>query len=569
MEAEKAYARIESMKRIKMGIGIKLSIYLIGSMIVIFAALTFLTIAMHRQHLEQFVIDSALRISDTIKNSTHHDMLHSSPDEENAKHINRIINTIGSQKGIERIRIFNKEGRILYSTDQSEIQKLVDKRAESCYICHASDKPLTKLDKDQRWRIFRAADGHRILGLINPIENEESCISNNCHQHERDAALLGVLDVNMSLREADALIAGDLMTYLAAYLVTMLTIALASGGFVMVMIHKPVKRLIEGTRRVALGELTYKLEAGHSDEIGELADSFNRMTSDLKEARDEITNWARTLEKRVAEKTEELKRTQDNIIRIEKMASLGKLSAIVAHEINNPLMGVLTYSKLLQKRINKRLEDIPEGQEHDFDDCLKYASIIESETARAGDIVKNLLLFSKQTTIQLEPNNLNSLIERSIMLVNHQMELSSIECSTEFSKELPPVKCDGGQIQQVVVALLVNSVEAIGEGGKITVASEYDRQRGLARIIVSDTGVGMDDDTKKHLFEPFFSTKKGRNGTGLGLAVVYGIVERHQGKVRVESEPGKGATFVVELQIDPPIPVEDLSLPQGTRPERI
>jgi two-component system NtrC family sensor kinase len=557
------------MKKRKFGIGIKLTVYLIAGMIVIFAALTFLTIAMHRQHLEQFVIDSALRISDTIKNSTHHDMLHSSPDEEKAKNISRIINTIGTQKGIERIRIFSKDGRILYSTDRTEIDKLVDKKAEACYVCHASDKPLTKLDKDQRWRIFRAADGHRILGLINPIENEASCSSDNCHQAVSDAPLLGVLDVNMSLREADALITGDLMTNLTAYLATMVTIALVSSGFVMVMVHKPVKKLIEGTRKVAMGELNYKLEVGHSDEIGELAESFNRMTSDLKEARDEITNWARTLEKRVAEKTEELKRAQENIIHVEKMASLGKLSAIVAHEINNPLMGVLTYAKLLQKRIKKRIEDIPEGQEHDFDDCLKYASIIESETTRAGEIVKNLLLFSKQTTIRLEPNNLNELIERSIMLVNHQMELSSIECITELSRDIPPVRCDAGQIQQVIVALLVNSVEAIGESGSVTIVSEYDRQRQLARIRISDTGVGMDEETKKHIFEPFFTTKKDQAGTGLGLAVVYGILERHHGKVRVESEPGKGATFVIELQMDPPQPVEDLSLLQGTRPERI
>ncbi len=557
------------MKRTNVGLGIKLILYLVGSMVVIFGALLFLTSAIHRQHLEDYVIDSALRISDTIKNSTHHDMLHSSPDEENAQHINRIINTIGTQKGIERIRIFSKEGRILYSTDAAEVSTLVDKKAESCYVCHESDEPLTKLDKDQRWRVFRSAEGHRVLGLINPIENEESCSSDNCHRHSRDASLLGVLDVNMSLRETDALIADDLMTYLLAYLTTMVVVALVCGAFIVTMVHNPVKKLIEGTRKVAQGELGQRLEVQHTDEIGELAESFNRMTADLKDARDEITNWARTLEKRVTEKTEELRLAQENIIRIEKMASLGKLSAIVAHEINNPLMGVLTYAKLLQKRIQKRIENMPGGEEHDYDDCLKYTAIIESETSRAGEIVKNLLLFSKQTTIQLQPNDINDLIERSIMLVYHQMELNSIECVTDFDKELPPVKCDSGQVQQVVVALLVNAIEAIGESGTITVTSDYDNARKLARLKISDTGVGMEEETRKHIFEPFFSTKREGTGTGLGLAVVYGIIERHHGKVRVESVPGEGTTFIIELHIDPPQPVEEINLPRSYHPERI
>ena len=557
------------MRKPKIKLGFKLVLYLSGSMVVIFGALTLLTSAMHRQHLEDYVIDSALRISDTIKNSTHHDMLHSSPDEENAQHINRIINSIGSQKGIERIRIFSKEGRILYSTDAAEVSTLVDKKAESCFICHKSDEPLTKLDKDQRWRIFRSADGHRVLGLINPIENEESCISDNCHSHSRNAPLLGVLDVNMSLRETDALIADDLMTYLLAYLITMVVVALACGAFIVVMVHNPVKKLIEGTRKVAQGELSHKLEVRHSDEIGELANSFNRMTADLKDARDEITNWAKTLEKRVTEKTEELRRAQENIIRIEKMASLGKLSAIVAHEINNPLMGVLTYTKLLRKRIFKRIEDVPEGQEHDFEDCLKYTAIIESETSRAGEIVKNLLLFSKQATIQLQPNDFNDLIERSIMLVKHQMELNSIECVTVLNADLPPVKCDSGQLQQVVVALLVNAIEAIGEGGTIKVTSAYQRARDSALLKISDTGIGMDSETEKHIFEPFFSTKKQGTGTGLGLAVVYGIIERHHGKVRVETARGEGTTFIIELHIDPPQPVDEIDLPQSSHPERL
>jgi len=556
-------------KRKGVQIGVKLVLYLSGSLVLIFGVLTFLILSAHQNRLKQLMIDSALRISDTIKNSTHHDMLHSEPGEESRNQIKRIINSIGAEKGIERIRIFDKEGRILYSTDEKEISEMLDKNAEACYICHSQDKPLKKLKRDDRWRIFRKADGSRVLGLINPFENEPGCSSTGCHGDPKKIALLGVLDVNMSLKEVDGYIAEDVVQHLVAYLLTMLAVAVVSSIFVVVMVQRPVTQLTEGTRRVARGELGLRLTLNRRDEIGVLAESFNRMSADLKDARDEITNWARTLEKRVAEKTKELRQAQEGIIRVEKMASLGKLAAIVAHEINNPLMGILTYAKLLQRRINDRIAALPEGVEHDFHDCLMYTAIVQTEATRAGEIVKNLLFFAKEASLRLEPSDINQILEKSIMLVNHQMELNSIECITRLDSELPPVRCDASQIQQVVVALLINAVEAIGENGRITVSSERGERNETVILRIADTGIGMDEETKRKIFEPFFSTKESGGGTGLGLAVVHGIVERHGGSVRVESAPGKGTTFAIELHINPPQPEEGMQLPQSSLPGRI
>lgn len=544
------------------GLSVKLIFCLIGSMVVIFGLHGFITVTMHRQKLERAIITSALRISDTIKSSTHHDMLH-----YQSQDIYQIINTIGAQQGIERIRIFNKQGRIRYSTDQREQEQFVDTDAESCYVCHAQEEPLTKLEREQRWRVFRDNDGHRVLGLINPIENEPSCSTADCHQHPPSEQLLGVLDVNMSLAEVDAQIAADVMSLLSAYILTILAIAVVSGIFVVVMVHRPVKKLIDGTQRVARGELNHILDVRSRDEIGMLAVSFNAMTSDLKQARDEITNWAQTLEKRVAEKTRKLKRAQEQIIRVEKMVSLGKLSAIVAHEINNPLTGVLTYAKLMRRKLERSLRVGETQTVENFKEYEKYLAIIESETARCGEIVKNLLLFSKKMPIQLQPNDLNSLLEKSTMLVNHQMELQSIQCVVELDPEIPPVTCDAGQVQQMLVALLINACEAIGEEGRITVSSANVRREKKVRIEVADNGSGMDARTRARIFEPFFTTKEEAVGSGLGLAVVYGIVERHGGFISVETEPGKGTTFIIELPLRPPEKVELLS--SGEPPARL
>jgi two-component system NtrC family sensor kinase len=564
------------MAKFKLGLGTKLVICMIGSMLVVFVPLTVLTFIEHQRHLQDMVIDSALRVADTIKVSTHYDMLHktakdgsaggASPVRSNVDppvEIKNLIESISRQNGIERIRIYNKEGKIIFSTDPQEVNELIDKEAQGCSTCHETEEPLRKLEKEQRWRIFRAEDGHRVLGLIDTFENDSRC--NACHVSKAES-LLGVLDVNMSLMQVDSQIASDLTGLVVAYVLALAAISLVSGGFVFIMVHQPVKKLIEGTEQVARGDLTYRLNLKSGDEIGTLAESFNNMTSDLKSARDEITNWTRTLEKRVSEKSEELKKAQEGIIRVEKMASLGKLSAIVAHEINNPLMGVLTYAKLLAKKLERKLERGEITGDKDIEECDKYLSIIQSETSRCGEIVKNLLLFSKKSEIHAQACDLNEILEKSVMLVSHQMELQSIECLTEYDAGLPQVTCDTGQIQQMMVALLINACEAVNERGRIEVKSRFSRKEERVTIVVADNGVGMDEETKKHIFEPFYTTKEGGAATGLGLAVVYGIVERHGGSIRVDSDKGAGTEITITLPLRPPEEVLLKPLGPITRP---
>jgi two-component system NtrC family sensor kinase len=309
------------------------------------------------------------------------------------------------------------------------------------------------------------------------------------------------------------------------------------------MVHRPIRQLIAGTNHVAAGELDYKIRITSRDEFGEVAHSFNRMTGELQRANAEISDWARTLEERVENKTVELEQAHQHVLRVEKLASIGKLAAIVAHEINNPLAGILVYARLVLKRLGQNGD-----AGADRDDTRKHLETIAAESARCGEIVKGLLQFSRQTSPHMKPNDLNAIIKESVRLVQHKIELSGVAAITKCAPGLKQIVCDQQQIKQALVALLINACEAVHPGeGVITITSRYLADSRVAQIRVSDNGIGMDDETRQHIFEPFFTTKEQGKGVGLGLAVVYGIVTGHAGEIEVESAPGCGTTFVIRL----------------------
>jgi two-component system NtrC family sensor kinase len=273
------------------------------------------------------------------------------------------------------------------------------------------------------------------------------------------------------------------------------------------------------------------------------------MTEELAEARAQSEAWARTLERRVEEKSRALERVQGEILQMEKMVSLGKLAAIVAHEINNPLAGIRTYALLLRKRLARRT--VPETTErsHELDEETTILAQIESEATRCGEIVKNLLQFSRPSRPKAEPTDLNDLVRGTVRLVQHQIDLKGITAEVSLADALPAVVCDPQQIRQALVAVIINAVEAVPPEGTIRVVTRADESSGV-QIEVADTGSGIDEETRKHIFEPFYTTKEG--GAGLGLAVVFGIIRSHGGKIDVESTPGRGTTIRFRLSPNPP-----------------
>jgi two-component system, NtrC family, sensor kinase len=518
----------------------KLNILLLGAMFLIFALLGYLNVRLHRQHLEQNTLLSAERISDVIKQGTTDYMLRN--DREG---LYRSIQTMAAEPGIEKIRIFDQEGRITYTTNSAEQNHVVDKTAEACYACHAQSQPLTRLNRPDRFRIYRNAAGVRVLGIITPIENQASCSNASCHAHPAEQQILGVLDTNLSLAKADVQLTESSRRMIVYTGCALLLIAVLSWFFVWEVVGRPVKALERGTERLAAGDLGFQIDVRSQDEIGELAHSFNAMSSQLKAEHKENVAWTRTLEQRVDQKTRELKRAHEHALHTEKMASIGKMAAVLAHEINNPLSGILTYAKLLHKWMDSK----DGGKSHRRDICDSL-DLIASESRRCGDLVKNLLTFSRTTPINLQPTNLNQVIDRSLRLIQHQLDLAAIQVEPDLDPELPLVVCDGAQIEQVLLALMMNALDAMPQGGNLWVTTKLSREDNAVRIVVRDDGSGIPPEILPRLFEPFLTTKETGRGVGLGLAISRSILERHNGDIEVQSEVGRGTTFTVTLPWD-------------------
>lgn len=512
---------------------------LLTTMVFIFALLGYLNIRLHRHDLEAATLLSAERVSDVIKRSTTYYMLRN--DREGMYHVMR---TIADEPGMIKVRIFDKEGRISFSSDPTEISHTVDKGAEACYGCHAQSQPLARLNRPDRFRIYRNGGGKRVLGIITPIENLPSCSNAECHAHPASQQILGVLDTNMSLAKADEQLAAGSYRMIAYMIVALFAIAFLSWWFVLRVVGEPIHALKNGTERLAEGDLGYQLEVQSHDEVGDLAHSFNVMSLQLRAANEEIVAWAKTLEERVQQKSRELKRASDHVLHVEKMASIGKMAAVVAHEINNPLSGILTYAKLLRKWLGNG-EPTPERKK----EALQCLELIANESRRCGDLVKNLLTFSRTAPMNVQPTDINQVVDRSVRLVQHQLELNGIQLNLDLGNDMPVVPCDPAQIEQVLLALIMNAIDAMPRGGNVWLRTCVATDRDSVEMQVRDDGMGIPPEILPQIFEPFLTTKETGHGVGLGLAISHGIIERHNGTIEVHSESGKGTTFKITLPL--------------------
>ncbi len=303
-------------------------------------------------------------------------------------------------------------------------------------------------------------------------------------------------------------------------------------------IINPLLKMVEATQKISQGDLSHTVEVTSKDEVGYLAASFNKMTEDLRAANMELVNWGTTLEKKVAQRTKELTKMQASLIQSEKLASLGKLSAGVAHEINNPLGGILIYSHLL-------LEDTPK----DSPQCSNLKKIIK-ETSRCKDIVRGLLEFARPKDPEMSPLDINAIVEKSLYIIEDQAMFQNIIIERHLATDLPLIVGDGHQLQQVFMNIILNAAEAMDNEGSLTLRTRLSSNSRQIDIQFSDTGHGILEEDVKRLFEPFFTTKEVGKGTGLGLAISYSIIRKHQGTIEVSSQAGEGASFAVKLPVE-------------------
>jgi len=478
----------------------------------------------------------AALFSDTIRTSTRDQML--SGRKEDAY---RVMQAISENENVEKVRIFNKEGRIMFSTAPAEAGTHVDKKAESCYACHAAGQPLVKLSVPSRARVFRAPDGHRVLGMVTPIYNEPACSTGGCHVHPQEQSVLGVVDVSISLADVDRAIAERARRTAWISLVCVLAIAGGLGVAVRRLVLRPVREMVKATERIGRGDLLALVPVYQEDEMGRLAASFNEMADSLAKARAERLELLNDLERQVEERTEALRAAQAQLIQTEKLASLGQLSASIAHEINNPLAGILTFSKLL-------IRNIEDGGDPEKlrESILKNLRLIERETDRCRGIVRNLLDFARQRPLVLSDVEVNKALEEALSLLNHKIEMQQIA----LEKKLGPqvfVSADFGQLRQAFVNILLNACDAMPDGGRLTVSTGTLPDGKRVEVAFTDTGPGIAPENLNRIFDPFFTTKE--MGTGLGLSVVYGIVQKHGGDMKAESRPGGGTTMRIRLPL--------------------
>jgi len=520
----------------------KLILSLTVLIVVISCISGYLNFRMQKDRLVEAMILGADQLSRSITSATWHAML-----DDDRKGAYEMMRVIADKHGVDRIRMFNREGRLVFSTDAQEKPSLASTSSEVCISCHGATPILTKPAVDSRVRYATSPDGVKTLNIVTPIHNEPSCSNAGCHAHLASTKVLGILDVALTL---DPVQQQTRAVTLETILSTVVVVTIGAAFVILFtrrFVATPIREVIEGTKVLSAMRLDRPIEIRHgSQELDELVDSFNLMRERLKLAVDDLNEMQQTLESKVAERTQQLEAAHRKLLQADRLASLGQLAASVAHEINNPISGVLNLSILLERFMASG--DFPPGREAEF---RKYLSQISAETARVGRIVTDLLAFSRRSKPQRVPADLNKLVHSTLRLVGHKLKLMNAETVLELQEDLPLIECDPSQIQQVILNLMLNGAQAMQPkgGGQLTICTRLLPDGDNVELCVSDTGEGIAPENLSKIFDPFFTTKAEGKGVGLGLAVLYGIVKTHDGEVEVASQRSEGSSFSVTLPL--------------------
>ena len=468
---------------------------------------------------------------DHVKENTRNEMLAFRP-----LLVQQTLEVLGSGEGVINVRILDAKGRIAYSSIKEKKGVLLDKNEAPCISCHSKPSGRSEMPL---WAINRGKEGYRMLTIVRPIHNEPACYTSSCHIHPKEQKIIGFVKADFSLSILDETLKKQKIA-ITAFLIGF--ICLLSGVLCTILwklVSVPLSMLTHGMKQVAAGELDYVVEIKTKDEIGELAGAFNAMTADLSIAKKELIEWGTTLEKKVEKKTEEIRKAQAQLVHSEKLASLGRMAAGVAHEINSPLTGIVTFGYLLQKKF-------PEGSEERQD-----IDVIIEQANRCSNIIKGLLGFARATSVEKGLVNLNDVINSSLNMIRHKADFFNVKIVLNLDETLQHIMANASQIQQVFLNMIINAADAMEGKGSFTITTQkvIDDGKSFAEVIFTDTGHGISEENLPKLFEPFFTTKPVGKGTGLGLAVSHGIIQDHGGKMLVRSKSGEGTSFFVRLPI--------------------
>ena len=538
-------------EQIKKFVSIRSSIYgrvvfiTAGSLVLLFILFNIVFRSMYVELFNTTIRQNGDHISSIVEGALYYSML-----ENDRGMLQRTLETISTMSGIDEVNMYDDNDMLSFTS----IPMATENRGNpNCSECHTNLATLFS-GKGKAYRIvenglgcgaFANVNSRRQLLIRKPILNAPSCYTAACHAHSQEEAFLGSLMVNLPLEDLDVFVEKSSNEFLLlAALITIFLVTLLVM-FTRKRIKNPLNSIILASEAVSKGDHSIRLSVkkGLLDDMRKVSQAFNNMLDNINAATKELQNWSQQLEYKVQKKTEELSEAQRELIHVERIASLGKLSSSVAHEINNPLSGILIYTKLIYKQLNT-------GEFHHKkkDTILKNLRLIENETKRCGDIVKGLLDFSKKDREDFEITNMHKLLRETYNLMIHSIKIADISFVTDFRAYSDQVFCSPNQIKQACVALLVNSSEAIMEHGEITIrTTNPDREH--IKIEIIDNGTGIAPDDLPNIFEPFFSTKRDTSGIGLGLSIVHGIVENHKGKIEVDSAPGRGSTIAIIMPL--------------------
>jgi len=515
----------------------RLSTKLLGmSAVLALAALAALWFAERRMQgdlMGQLERSTAL-LGDAIQASAQQAMLEARPG-----HAYDVMARVGRLEDVERVRVLDKTGRVVFSTAPQDVGTIVERRGRACAACHGDrELPRSRAPAGERAEVLDDARG-RVLAMIAPIHNAHGCATAACHVHPPGRQVLGLLELRIALGPLEAKVLAFRRGFVLVLSGAVVVLAALLYLFGRAEVVDPVAALVEGTRRVARDELDVEIRVHSQGELGVLAGSFNEMTRSLRRLEDDLTGFMAGLEQQVEARTADLRAAQETLVRTETLSSLGKLSASIAHEINNPLAGILTFAKLVSRTL-------AEGTPDDARRALlqRNLALIERETQRCSAIVRNLLDFARERPMQPRPMDARVALEEALSLLASEARTQGIALERDLAP-VPDVLADFGQLRQAFLNIAANACEAMGTSGRLRVTTRASEE--AVEIAFSDTGPGIPPERLAHIFDPFFTTKE--RGTGLGLSVVYGIVDRHGGEVDVRSEVGKGTSFTIRLPI--------------------
>jgi two-component system, NtrC family, sensor kinase len=501
--------------------------------------------SVNEEYMKSVISENGNNIGFLVEGALYRSML-----ENDRTSLQGTLDIINTMSGIDDVNMYDNKNNLVYTSISTDTTNHSNPDCKSCHanfdtMFSAKEKSYRIIDANSECIMNPNKNNTRHLLIKSPILNDKSCSTSSCHAHSPNDEVLGSLIIKMPLERLDSALKKSTTDYtlLAALMTFLLLIFLIL--FTNKKIKNPLNALIKASEAVAKGDKSTRLEIRphQLSDMRMVSYAFNEMLDNLQTANNELQNWSQQLEYKVQKKSEELGQAQNELINIERIASLGKLSLSVAHEINNPLSGILIYTKLIYKQLNNQDLD-PTKKES----MLKHLKLIENETKRCGDIVKGLLDFSRKDQNNFEPKHLHEILLETYELMSHPMKVANINFLSDFSAKKDLINCSSNQIKQICIAILVNASEAVSENGEVLFRTLNPDENHI-RIDITDNGVGIDEADIPHIFEPFFSTKEKESGIGLGLAIVHGIVQSHKGKTDVKSIRGKETTISITLPL--------------------